>query len=144
MRISAKGEYAIKAMLDLAMSRERGLIPIQEIAARQSIPQRYLEQVLLSLKRAGLLTSKRGSTGGYHLTKSPEEITVGAVLRAVEGGSTFEAAQGRRNGGAGHELAELWDEISDAVSHVVDRLTFGDLVTRTLERRRTAKPMYHI
>jgi Rrf2 family protein len=144
VRISAKGEYAIKAMLDLAMSRERGLIPIQEIAARQSIPQRYLEQVLLSLKRAGLLTSKRGSTGGYHLTKAPEEITVGAVLRAVEGGSTFEAAQGRRNGGAGHELAELWDEISDAVSHVVDRLTFGDLVTRTLERRRTAKPMYHI
>jgi Rrf2 family protein len=144
VRISAKGEYAIKAMLDLAMSRERGLIPIQEIAARQSIPQRYLEQVLLSLKRAGLLTSKRGSTGGYHLTKAPEEITVGAVLRAVEGGSPFEAAQGRRNGGAGHELAELWDEISEAVSHVVDRLTFGDLVTRTLERRRTAKPMYHI
>lgn len=144
MRISAKGEYAIKAMLDLAMSRERGLIPIQEIAARQSIPQRYLEQVLLSLKRAGLLTSKRGSTGGYHLTKAPEEITVGAVLRAVEGGSTFEAAQGRRNGGAGHELAELWEEISEAVSQVVDRLTFGDLVTRTLERRRTAKPMYHI
>ncbi len=145
MRISAKGEYAIKAMLDLAIHRERGLIPIQEIAARQSIPQRYLEQVLLSLKRAGLLTSKRGSTGGYHLTKSPDEITVGAVLRAVEGGSAFEAAaQGRRNGGAGQELAELWDEISEAVSQVVDRLTFGDLVTRTLERRRTAKPMYHI
>jgi len=145
VRISAKGEYAIKAMLDLAMHRERGLIPIQEIAARQTIPQRYLEQVLLSLKRAGLLTSKRGSTGGYHLTKAPEEITVGAVLRAVEGGSAFEAAaQGRRNGGAGHELGELWDEISEAVSQVVDRLTFGDLVTRTLERRRTAKPMYHI
>ena len=145
MRISAKGEYAIKAMLDLAMHRERGLIPIQEVAARQSIPQRYLEQVLLSLKRAGLLTSKRGSTGGYHLTKAPEEITVGAVLRAVEGGSAFEAAaQERRHGGAGHELAELWDEISEAVSQVVDRLTFGDLVTRTLERRRTAKPMYHI
>jgi Rrf2 family protein len=145
VRISAKGEYAIKAMLDLAMHRERGLIPIQAIAARQTIPQRYLEQVLLSLKRAGLLTSKRGSTGGYHLTKAPEEITVGAVLRAVEGGSAFEAAaQGRRNGGAGQELAELWDEISEAVSQVVDRLTFGDLVTRTLERRRSAKPMYHI
>jgi Rrf2 family transcriptional regulator, cysteine metabolism repressor len=145
VRISAKGEYAIKAMLDLALHRERGLIPIQEVAARQSIPQRYLEQVLLSLKRAGLLTSKRGSTGGYHLTKAPEEITVGAVLRAVEGGSAFEAAaQGRRNGSAGHELAELWDEISEAVSQVVDRLTFGDLVSRALERRRTAKPMYHI
>src|SRR2546426_10841496 len=72
-------------MLDLALRREGGLTPIQEIARRQSIPQRYLEQVLLSLKRAGLLTSKRGSTGGYHLTRDPEDITVGAVLRAVEG-----------------------------------------------------------
>ena len=66
MRISAKGEYAIKAVLDLALHRDRDLIPIQEIAAREAIPQRYLEQVLLSLKRAGILTSKRGSAGGYN------------------------------------------------------------------------------
>src|ERR687891_1388729 len=91
VRISARGEYAIKAVLDLSLHRDRELIPIQEIAARESIPQRYLEQVLLSLKRAGILTSKRGSSGGYHLTKAPEEITIGAVLRAVEGtGVPFE------------------------------------------------------
>jgi cysteine synthase A len=78
-------------MLDLALHRERGLTPIQAIAARQAIPQRYLEQVLLALKRAGLLTSKRGSAGGYHLTRPPEDITVGDVLRAVEGvGAPFE------------------------------------------------------
>ena len=65
-------------------------------------------------------------------------------VQRVPGAGPSAAAQGRRNGGAGHELAELWDEISEAVSQVVDRLTFGDLVTRTLERRRTAKPMYHI
>jgi Rrf2 family protein len=138
MRISAKGEYAIKALLDLALQRERGLIPIQEIAARQAIPQRYLEQVLLSLKRAGLLTSKRGSTGGYHLTRDPEEITVGAVLRAVEGTrATFQA-------NASADLADLWLEISEAVSKVVDRVTFGELVTRARERRSRARPMYHI
>ncbi|HEU5323825.1 MAG TPA: Rrf2 family transcriptional regulator [Methylomirabilota bacterium] len=146
MRISAKGEYAIKAMLDLALHRERGLVPIQEVAARQAIPQRYLEQVLLALKRAGLLSSKRGSAGGYHLTRPPEEITVGAVLRAVEGRhAPFEgAAAGRRNGGEELDLAELWQEISEAVSRVVDRLTFGELADRVLERRRTARPMYHI
>jgi len=138
MRISAKGEYAIKALLDLALQRERGLIPIQEIAARQAIPQRYLEQVLLSLKRAGLLTSKRGSTGGYHLTRDPEEITVGAVLRAVEG--TRAAFQAN----ASADLADLWLEISEAVSKVVDRVTFGELVTRARERRSRARPMYHI
>jgi len=138
MRISAKGEYAIKALLDLALQRERGLIPIQEIATRQAIPQRYLEQVLLSLKRAGLLTSKRGSTGGYHLTRDPEEVTVGAVLRAVEGTrATFQA-------NASADLADLWLEISEAVSKVVDRVTFGELVTRARERRSRARPMYHI
>src|SRR6266542_3381194 len=78
-------------MLDLALHREGGLTPIQEIARRQAIPQRYLEQVLLALKRAGLLTSKRGSAGGYHLTRPPEDLTVGDVLRAVEGaGAPFE------------------------------------------------------
>ncbi|HVG78698.1 MAG: Rrf2 family transcriptional regulator [Candidatus Rokuibacteriota bacterium] len=147
MRISAKGEYAIKAMLDLAMHRSRTLVPIQEIAGRQGIPQRYLEQVLLALKRTGLLTSKRGSTGGYHLTKVPEDITIGAILRAVDGGSApFDAsAHGRRNGARENpELGELWEEIALAVGGVVDRWTLGDLVARAEERRGSARPMYHI
>jgi Rrf2 family transcriptional regulator, cysteine metabolism repressor len=153
VRISAKGEYAVKAMLDLAMHRGRPLVPIQEIASRQAIPQRYLEQVLLGLKRAGLLTSKRGSTGGYHLTKAPEEITVGAILRAVEGGGApFDTgvvgqggSHGRRNGSReGADLVELWSEIAEAVAGVVDRWTLGDLLARAEERRRSARPMYHI
>ena len=146
MRISAKGEYAIKAMLDLAMQRGRSLVPIQEIAVRQAIPQRYLEQVLLALKRAGLLTSKRGSTGGYHLTKPPDAVTVGAVLRAVEGGGPpFESGpRGRRHGSDEDDLGELWEEITEAVAGVVDRWTLGDLVARTEERRGAARPMYHI
>ncbi|HEX9418742.1 MAG TPA: Rrf2 family transcriptional regulator, partial [Methylomirabilota bacterium] len=78
MRISAKGEYAIKAMLDLALRDPDTLEPIQDIAKRQSIPQRYLEQVLLGLKRAGFLHSRRGSAGGYRLAKPPAQITVGA------------------------------------------------------------------
>jgi Rrf2 family protein len=147
VRISAKGEYAIKAMLDLAMHRGRTLVPIQEIAERQAIPQRYLEQVLLALKRAGLLTSKRGSTGGYHLTKAADEITVGAVLRAVEGSSApFDSgSHGRRNGSRDpSDLGELWREIGEAVAGVVDRWTLGDLVARAEERRGAARPMYHI
>lgn len=142
MRISAKGEYAIKAVLDLSLHRDRELIPIQEIAARESIPQRYLEQVLLALKRSGLLTSRRGSSGGYHLTKPPEEITVGAVLRAVEGEHAPFEVLGRR--GHGYDLAELWTEIAEAVSRVVDGLTFGDLAERVRERRATVRAMYHI
>lgn len=142
MRISARGEYAIKAVLDLALHQGRALVPIQEIAARQAIPQRYLEQVLLALKRAGFLVSKRGAAGGYHLTRPPEQITVGAVLRAVEG--TGGAVDARRAGRNGHELAELWEAIALAVADVVDHVTFADLAARVRERQAEARPMYHI
>ena len=142
MRVSAKADYAIKAVLDLAMHQRDELTPIQDIAARQAIPQRYLEQVLLVLKRSGLLTSKRGSSGGHHLSRPPEEITVGAVLRAVEGENAPFEGLGRR--GNGYDLVELWTEIAGAVSQVVDGLTFGALAARVRERRAALRPMYHI
>ena len=142
MRVSAKAEYAIKAVLDLAMHQRAALIPIQDIAARQAIPQRYLEQVLLALKRSGLLTSRRGSSGGYQLTRLPEEITVGAVLRAVEGENAPFEVLGRR--GDEYDLAELWAEIAQAVSRVVDGLTFGELAARARERRAAVRSMYYI
>jgi Rrf2 family protein len=143
MRISAKGEYALKAMLDLSLQPPRRIVPIQEIAARQGIPQRYLEQVLQGLKRAGLLASRRGAAGGYQLARVPEDITAGDVLRAVEGaGGPFQAREGGR-GVARDELAELWEEIGRAVSDVVDRLSFGELAERA-RARAGAQPMYHI
>jgi len=108
LRISAKGEYALKAMLDLSLQPPRRIVPIQEIAARQGIPQRYLEQVLQALKRAGLLASRRGAAGGYQLARAPEDITAGDVLRAVEGAQApFEARDGGR-GARRDDLGELW------------------------------------
>ncbi len=147
MRISAKGEYAIKAILDLALHEGEGLRPIQEIATRQGIPQRYLEQVLLQLKRTGFLHSRRGSAGGYRLSRPADQLTVGAVLRAVEGSPAGESH--RRGGRGGHgetagDLLELWHEIADAVSSVIDRTTFEDLKRRVEDRRSAARPMYHI
>jgi Rrf2 family protein len=147
VRISAKGEYAIRAMLDLALHEGEGLRPIQEIAAGQGIPQRYLEQVLLQLKRAGFLHSRRGSAGGYRLSRPADQLTVGSVLRAVEGGPAGESP--RRGGRGGHgeaagDLFELWREIADAVSSVIDRTTFEDLKRRVEDRRSSARPMYHI
>lgn len=142
MRMSAKGEYALKAVLDLSLQPPQRTVPIQEIAGRQSIPQRYLEQVLQALKHAELLVSRRGAAGGYQLTRRPDEITVGQVLRAVEGAqSSLGARDGdRRRAG---DLAELWQEIDQAVSRVVDRLTFGELAERT-RARAGARAMYHI
>jgi len=144
VRISAKGEYAIKAMVDLALRDGQDLQPIQDIAARQAIPQRYLEQVLLQLKRSGFLYARRGSAGGYRLGRPADEITVGALLRSVEGPP---AGPDSRRGGRGEDAAglqELWQEIAEAVASVVDRTTLDDLRRRALDRRRAARPMYHI
>ena len=144
MRISAKGEYALRALLDLAILHGKGLIPIQQIAARQKIPQRYLEQVLLQLKRAGFLQARRGSSGGYALNRPPAEITIGEVLRAIEGKLTTLEVGGKGPRREGYDLTELWQEVSEAVSAVIDRTTFADLCRRAEERQSTARPMYHI
>jgi Rrf2 family protein len=148
MRISAKGEYAIRALLDLAVHHGEGLVPIQEVARRQGIPQRYLEQVLLLLKRAGLLESKRGSAGGYQLVRAPAAISVGEVLRAVEGRVTALEVAGRPSSraaeAAASDLAPLWREIGGAVAAVIDRTTFGDLAEQVKARRSPERTIYHI
>jgi Rrf2 family protein len=148
MRISAKGEYAIRALLDLAVHHGEGLVPIQEVARRQNIPQRYLEQVLLLLKRAGILESKRGSAGGYQLVRPPSGISVGDVLRAVEGRVTALDVAGRHpsktSDGAASDLAPLWREMAAAVGEVIDRTTFGDLAEQAKARRSPERSIYHI
>jgi Rrf2 family cysteine metabolism transcriptional repressor len=149
VRVSAKGEYAIRAMLDLSLHEGEALSPIQDIAGRQRIPQRYLEQVLLQLKRGGLLHSKRGSSGGYRLARSPERITVGDVLRAVDGPPDGMETGARRAGRPGaddpaSDLAELWRQVAAAVAGVVDQMTLEDLRRRAEDRRTASRPMYHI
>ena len=136
MRISAKG-YAIRALLDLAVHHGQ---PGAHSGGRPPAghPQRYLEQVLLLLKRAGLLESKRGSTG-YQLLRAPEAISVGEVLRAVEGRVTALEVAGRHPRSATEststDLAPLWREIAGAVAGVTDRVTFGDLAEQVKARR---------
>ena len=85
MKISTKGRYALRMMIDLAEHRTGDWITIKEISERQGISVKYLEQIVTSLTRSGLLRSGRGSQGGYMLTKLPEEYTVGEILRTIEG-----------------------------------------------------------
>jgi Rrf2 family protein len=147
MRISAKGEYAIRAMVDLALHHGEGLVPGQAIARRQAIPQRYLEQVLLLLKRAGLLASRRGATGGYRLARRPADISVGAVLRAVEGRVTALEVTGRSAGhgaGATADLAALWRDVEAAVEGVIDHTSLLDLADRNRAHHAPDHAVYHI
>ena len=85
MKVSTKGRYAVRVMLDLALHNSGEYIPLKEIAARQGITVKYLEQIIGMLNRAGFLQSLRGNNGGYRLTKAPEEYTIGSILRITEG-----------------------------------------------------------
>ena len=85
MKISTKGRYALRTMIDLAMNDTGENISIKAIAARQGISTKYLEQIISTLNKAGYVKSERGANGGYRLTKKPEEYTVGMILRLTEG-----------------------------------------------------------
>lgn len=85
MKISTKGRYALRMMIDIAEHGDNQRIPIKDISERQGISVKYLEQIVTNLTRSGLLRSGRGSGGGYNLTKSPEQYTIGEIIRAIEG-----------------------------------------------------------
>jgi Rrf2 family transcriptional regulator, cysteine metabolism repressor len=143
MRISTKGDYATRALQDLALHYGSGPIPIEQIAVRQGLPVRYLEQLLLTLKRAGLLQSKRGVNGGYTLAKPPAEITLGQILRAVDGPvepiyCLTETPGDRCAWEAACVLRDVWSDVHRAVADVVDRTTLQDVCQRS--RAAAARP----
>ena len=149
MKVSTKGDYATRALQDLALHYEEGPIQIETIARRQGLPARYLEQLLLNLKRAGFLASKRGVNGGYYLAKSPREISIGEILRAVDGpvAPIFCVTSGRREvcpkEGA-CALQDLWGEVRDAVSKIVDTTTLEDIRARARAKEGAARVTYAI
>jgi Rrf2 family protein len=124
MHISVKGEYALQAILDLASQRAGEPIRIADIAQRQKIPQKFLELILASLKQAGFVESRRGAEGGYLLARPADSLTVGEVLRYVEGPQG--KARNRRKGAA-TPFSEMWEQVDAAVSSVIDKTTFADL-----------------
>ncbi len=130
MKISTKGRYGLRMMLDLVHHYQNGLVSLKEIAQRQEISEKYLEQIIILLHKSGLIKSMRGSQGGYALAKSPEEITVGAVLRALEGSlvpvdCVLDVESCPRAEGCA--TRRLWNKIADAVSGVVDNTTLAEL-----------------
>lgn len=140
MTISVKGEYALHAVFDLACQPRGEPVKIADIAKRQRIPQKFLELILSGLKQGGFVESRRGAEGGYLLTKAPDAITVGQVLRFVEGKAG--AANHRRRPDS--PLTDLWSEVDGAVSGVVDGATFADLVRRWRERQGKYVPNWDI
>ena len=134
MDVSVKGEYALRAVFDLAGRGGSDPVKIAEIAARQRIPQKFLELILSQLKQGGFLGSRRGADGGYFLARPPRNITVGDVLRHIEGPISPGRRQQRGNLPPDSPFPDLWQEVERALSSVIDKTTFADLVGRWKEK----------
>lgn len=139
MKISTKGRYALRLMLDLAVHAESGYTPIKAIAERQNISDKYLEQIISTLGRAGYVKSVRGAGGGYMIAKDPSEYTVGMILRLTEGSlAPVACLEGDVNTCERQESCTtllVWKKLYEAINDVVDNITLADLVEK--ERSRT-------
>ena len=137
MKISTRGRYALRLMIDLAQQEEGRPVSLRDVARRQGISDKYLEQIVTPMSRAGLVRSVRGAGGGYLLSRRPEEYTVGDILRPLEGDlAPVECATDesfcQRCGEC--VTVELWQEIHRAVSQVVDSVTLADLKARYYDK----------
>ena len=140
MKITYKGDYAMRAILDLSYKFESNkIVPLVEICNRQNIPEKYLEQIMLILKKAGYVDSKRGIGGGFFLKRNPDEITLGEVIRYVDG--PLEPTAGIKNDHSTYKInnedqkafEEIWVNVTSAIANVVDHVTFADIMRRADE-----------
>ena len=135
MKISHRGLYALKALLHLAESYEGGLVKIHEIADEESIPEKFLEGILVTLKNARLVSSERGREGGYRLRRPPEEIQVGEVVRLMDGplaplGDAVELAQRVRTESRHAGLFDVFLDVRNAAAAILDHTSLSDLLER--------------
>lgn len=138
MKISTRGRYAVRLMLDLALNGTDQYVTIKSIAERQEISSKYLEQIISDLNRAGFVKSIRGAQGGYKLTRPLETYTVGAILRLIEGSLVPVACmEDEPNQCPRSETCitlDVWKQVDEAVSSVVDNITLADLVRKAREK----------
>ena len=154
MKLTSKGRYAVRALLDIAYHGGGGTAQARDVARRQGIPARFLDQIFQDLRRAGLVRSKRGPKGGFTLAHAPARISIGDVLRAVEGPQALAIPlSGTKKTGPGDRSVApitdtIWKEISEKVAACFDTITFEDLCAKGqalgLARGSDAAYMYFI
>lgn len=132
MKISTKGRYALRLLLDLAIYNTGEPISLKDIARRQEISEKYLEQIISLLNKAGFVRSVRGPQGGYLLKREPSEYTVGMVLRLTEGDLAPVSCVGESHGECerrqGCVSVRVWEQLNAAINQVVDNITLADMV----------------
>jgi Rrf2 family iron-sulfur cluster assembly transcriptional regulator len=136
VKVSTRGDYASRALLSLALHTDHeGPTSVRDIAERTGLPQPYLEQILLALKGAGLVRSKRGVGGGYVLARSPEDVTLGEIVSAVDGPIVVgDFGLPHQDGACDHEgqcvLLDVWADVGDHMRSYLDSYTLADCVRR--------------
>lgn len=147
MKVSTKGRYGLRAMIDLAIHSAEGHVALNAIADRQDISVNYLEQVFSTLRKAGLVKSIKGAQGGYMMAMRPSQMTVGMILRALEG--KLVVVDETENTGADKSVQHciqmmVWDVMTETVNNMVDQMTLEDLVNsyRNLAGKETS--VYYI
>lgn len=143
MKISTKGKYGLRAMIDLAQYSEQEAVSISSIAQRQKISESYLEQLVAKLKKAGLVVSIRGAAGGYRLARPAAGISVGDVLRALEGDVRAVICTAQTEEGCeGEELCVtkyVWQRINESIEKTVDEMMIDQLVAESRKAQEKAK-----
>lgn len=131
MKISTKGRYALRMMIDIAENEEKGSVSLKDISKRQDISLKYLEQIVGLLTRAGFVKSRRGAGGGYVLTKSPEKYTVGDILRVTEGSlapvACLEGEENLCSKAESCKAVKYWQGLYDVINKYLDGTTLLDL-----------------
>lgn len=131
MKISTKGRYALRVMVDLAERETGEYVPLKEIANRQEISEKYLESIVIILAKAGLLSGLRGKGGGYRLTRAPQEYTVGSILKLTEGSlapvACLEAGQ-KCERAAQCKTLPVWEKLDKLVDDFLESITIADLL----------------
>ena len=140
MMISTKGRYALRLMLDIAMHNDEGLVPIKDIAARQDISMKYLEQIVNTLTRGGLLKSHRGARGGYTLSRKPSEYSVGDILRLTEGAlapvACLEDCENECERAEDCITLAFWEGLYTLIGDYVDSITLEDIIKGRVKKKR--------
>lgn len=138
MKISTKGRYAVRVMLDLAANNTGECIKVKQIAERQGLSEKYLEQIISILNKAGFVKSVRGAQGGYRIAQSPENYTIGMILRLTEGSLSPVACLDDDVNECERcdtcETLSVWRDLADAINQVVDNVTIADLLEKQQAR----------
>jgi len=144
MKVSTKGRYGLRAMIDLALYSKSDSVPLVSIAERQDISKSYLEQVFSALRKAGLVKSIKGSQGGYVLAYDADEITVGMILRALEGDLSVVPMEDEviTNRIESYIRENIWNKIDERVFSFIDEFTLKDIIEDYMEK--DPAPMYYI